>query len=154
MSLIRCVLLVTTISLTCLVVYLKKRRQRIEQAKAEKGIPEIIHWTESTTPLEPSPPTESKAQNSKKQTPESPITTEDAEEPPPIEEEATPDEERKRRKPGDRGGRPRDNKPIAGEGTRNITVPYSQKMEIVCWKRERQWFVGVEVSEEQINNAE
>lgn len=76
----------------------------------------------------------------------------EAEEPPLAKREA-PVTGREKRKPIDRGGRPRGTTYRAGEALRKITVPHTPKPEIVCWKRERQWFVEVEVPEDQINNA-
>ena len=50
-----------------------------------------------------------------------------------------------RRKPIHRGGRPRGS--TQPRKPSQATVSRRQKPEIVCWKRERQWFIGVEVPE-------
>lgn len=60
----------------------------------------------------------------------------------------------RQRVPIDRGGRPRKPTQRGDETPSRRTGYYSPKAEIVCWKRERQWFVGIEISEEPIEDAE
>ena len=54
----------------------------------------------------------------------------------------------KRREPIRIGGRPRGVTQGLEEATIQTTAQRRPKLEIVCWKRERQWFVGVEVLDE------
>ena len=58
------------------------------------------------------------------------------------------------RKPIDRGGRPRKSTQKGDETSSQKTGHYSIKPEIVCWQKERLWFVGIEIPEELIENAE
>lgn len=59
-----------------------------------------------------------------------------------------------RRKPIHRGGRPRVLIQPQERSTTRETTPRRPKPEIVCWKRARQWFIGVEVPEELLGNRE
>lgn len=54
----------------------------------------------------------------------------------------------------DRGGRPRKPTQRGDETPSRRTGHYSLKPEIVCWKRERQWLIGIEIPEELIEDAE
>ena len=54
----------------------------------------------------------------------------------------------------DRGGRPRKPTQRGDETPSRRTGHYSPKPEIVCWKRERQWLIGIEIPEELIEDAE
>lgn len=68
--------------------------------------------------------------------------------------EGSPSANERRRKPIERGGRP--GVPIGPEeiGRRAEKTPRRSQPEIVCWKRARQWFMGVEVPEELLGNRE
>lgn len=63
-------------------------------------------------------------------------------------------QKKKRRKPLDRGGRPRNLTEFRNNSPQQQTVPRASKPEIVCWKRLRQWFVGVEAPEEILESAD
>jgi ribosomal protein S9 len=59
--------------------------------------------------------------------------------------------EEKRPTPGERGGRPRATTAEPEKQTTQGFKPRHLKPEIVCWKKDRQWVVGVEVPEEFLN---
>jgi hypothetical protein len=61
--------------------------------------------------------------------------------------------ESKKPKPIARGGRPRASTPDRERQQERKTKPRTLKPEIVCWKRERQWILALEVSEELIENS-
>ena len=62
--------------------------------------------------------------------------------------QGTPRAKEGRRKPVHRGGRPRGPTQPQERSTTRETKSRRQKPEIVCWKRARQWFIGVEVPED------
>jgi len=55
--------------------------------------------------------------------------------------------------PGKRGGRPRAPTPDREKQPLQEGKPRRPKSEIVCWKRERQWILAVEVPEELLENS-
>ncbi|MBI3951927.1 MAG: hypothetical protein HY314_15880 [Acidobacteria bacterium] len=55
--------------------------------------------------------------------------------------------------PGERGGRPRDTAQDHEKQPAQETKSRHPKPEIICWKRERQWILGVEVPEELLENS-
>lgn len=57
----------------------------------------------------------------------------------------------KRPAPGERGGRPRTATEEQEKQTNQISKPRRLKPEIVCWKKDRQWMIGVEIPEEYLN---
>ncbi|HID31187.1 MAG TPA: hypothetical protein EYP19_14480, partial [Desulfobacterales bacterium] len=68
----------------------------------------------------------------------------------------TSEKPRKRRRvpPRDRGGRPRSYTQNREEVPAPTTVSYRPRPEIVCWKRERQWFIGVEAPDDLLENSD
>lgn len=61
--------------------------------------------------------------------------------------------ESKRLEPDKRGGRPRTSTQDRERQDAQETKQRRPKPEIVCWKRERQWIVGVEVPEDLLGNS-
>lgn len=61
-----------------------------------------------------------------------------------------------RREPEKRGGRPRgraqSSEERAKERAKEKSKQYGQKPEIVCWKKEREWIIGIEVPEDLLSN--
>jgi hypothetical protein len=49
--------------------------------------------------------------------------------------------------PEDRGGRSRISRPVADNEREQKRKPHTPKPEIVCWKREREWILAVELSD-------
>jgi len=60
----------------------------------------------------------------------------------------------RRREPIHRGGRPRGVTQSLEEATIQKTAQRRPKPEIVCWKREREWFVGLEVPDELLETLD
>ena len=70
---------------------------------------------------------------------------------PVVEEESKQSlRKRTRREPIDRGGRPRSSE-VQGDAEAQRYEQYWRRPEIICWQRERQWNIGVEVPEDLIN---
>ena len=92
-------------------------------------------------------------------TPEEPQTTSVEKVQPQVEKKLQPTGPRqgapratqRRRKPIHRGGRPRGS--TQPRKPSQATVSRRQKPEIVCWKREQQWFIGVEVPEQLLGEG-
>ncbi|HEY7535406.1 MAG TPA: hypothetical protein VH878_05625, partial [Thermodesulfobacteriota bacterium] len=69
------------------------------------------------------------------------------------EEHPKAEAESKRVEPEKRGGRPRFLIQERGKQQGQEPKPHRSKPEIVCWKRERQWILAVEVPEELLGNS-
>ncbi len=48
-------------------------------------------------------------------------------------------------RPADRGGRPRVEAPVPGQESVETRAPHTCGAEIVCWKREQEWILGLEI---------
>lgn len=127
--------------------------QGAEQIEGEETQPQAV--PEELRPIAPDTK-QAAPKEAPTTTPEDPQTTlvekvqpQVVEKPQPREPiQGTPGAKQGRRKPIHRGGRPRGpTRPQERRATRE-TASRRPKPEIVCWKRARQWFIGVEVPED------
>lgn len=116
--------------------------EELQATVAEESQPTVVNEAKPTAPDETGPSGEKEAQT---QVPEKVRHT--------YAEEVPVHEDRGGQKPKDRGGRPR--VPAQGNevGSVQETKRRHPKPEIICWNRERQWILGIDMPDELLENA-
>lgn len=124
--------------------------QEAEPTATEEEKPVALEELQPTVVEETQPPVIERVQSTVLEEIKPAVAEEDQ---PRVIEKVSRSGEGGRREPGERGGRPRRPVQSGKKGSTPETKSRRHKPEIVCWKREREWILGVEVSEDILSNS-